>query len=136
MLTNLDQEMASIRGKFSTMTRPAGCGHHCQAELGNLNHDTVTLESWIMIRRIANEPQMREMREQIRSGADLTSLKWGELVNIDQLKVDDAEPIVAEIEEFLGALRDGRRPAIDAEAGFANVRTAQRIVDAIKRTMQ
>lgn len=90
----------------------------------------------IMIRRIANEPQMREMREQIRSGADLTSLKWGELVNIDQLKVDDAEPIVAEIEEFLGALRDGRRPAIDAEAGFANVRTAQRIVDAIKRTMQ
>ena len=92
-------------------------------------------KSGIMIRRIANEPQMREMREQLRSGADLTSLKWQELVNIDPLAVDDAEPIVAEIEEFLGAIRSGRRPAIDAEAGFANVRTAQRIVDAIKRTM-
>jgi len=93
-------------------------------------------KSGIMIRRIANEPQMREMREQLRSGADLTSLKWPELVNIDPLTVDDAEPIVAEIEEFIGAIRSGRRPAIDAEAGFANVRTAQRIVDAIKRTMQ
>lgn len=93
-------------------------------------------KSGIMIRRIANEPQMMEMREQLRRGADLTSLKWSELVNIDPLQVDDAEPIVSEIEEFINALRSGRRPAIDAEAGFANVRTAQRIVESIKRTMQ
>jgi predicted dehydrogenase len=78
---------------------------------------------------------MREVREQIAAGVDLTTLKWDQLVNIEPLIVDDAEPIVAEIEEFLDAVRTGRRPAIDAEAGFANVRTAQRIVDAIKRTM-
>jgi predicted dehydrogenase len=88
-----------------------------------------------MIRRIANEIQMREVREQIAAGVDLTTLKWDQLVNVEPLIVDDAEPIVAEIEEFLSAVRTGRRPAIDAEAGFANVRTAQRIVDAIKRTM-
>ena len=46
-----------------------------------------------------------------------------------------AEPIVAEIEAFLQAVKTGERPPIDAEAGFANVRTAQRIVDAIKQTM-
>jgi predicted dehydrogenase len=85
-----------------------------------------------MIRRTANEIQMREVREQIRLGSDLTSLKWGELVNAEELHVDDAEPIVAEIEAFLSAVRTGNRPEIDAEAGFANVRTAQRIVDAIK----
>lgn len=85
-----------------------------------------------MIRRIANEIQMNEMREQLRQGTDLTSLKWQELVNIEPLAVDDAEPIVAEIREFLDAVRTGRRPAIDASAGFANVRTAQRILDAIK----
>jgi predicted dehydrogenase len=78
---------------------------------------------------------MREVREQIAAGVDLTTLKWDQLVNVEPLIVDDAEPIVAEIEEFLSAVRTGRRPAIDAEAGFANVRTAQRIVDAIKRTM-
>lgn len=89
-----------------------------------------------MIRRIANEIQMSEMREQLRKGSDLTSLKWQELVNIEQLVVDDAEPIVAEIREFLDAVRAGRRPSIDAEAGFANVRTAQRILDAIGQTQR
>ncbi len=86
-----------------------------------------------MIRRIANEIQMREVREQIKLGSDLTNLKWGELVNIEELVVDDAEPIVMELQAFIHAVRTGERPPIDAEAGFANVRTAQRIVDAIKR---
>ena len=86
-----------------------------------------------MIRRLANEIQMREVREQIKGGADLTSLKWHELVNIEPLLVDDAEPIVMEISAFLTAVKTGQRPPIDAAAGFANVRTAQRIVDAIKR---
>ena len=75
------------------------------------------------------------MQEALAKGADLTSLKWDQLVNIEELVVDDAEPIVMEIKEFIEAVRTGRRPAIDAEAGFANVRTAQRIVEAIKRTM-
>ena len=85
-----------------------------------------------MIRRIANEIQMNEMREQLRTGKDLTALKWNELVNIEPLVVDDAEPIVMEIKAFLHAARTGDRPPIDAEAGFANVRTAERIVQAIK----
>lgn len=88
-----------------------------------------------MIRRIANEIQIQEMREQLAGGKDLSTLKWDQLVNIEPLQVDDAEPIVAEIGEFIDAARFSRRPSIDAEAGFANVRTAQRIVEAIKRTM-
>lgn len=92
-------------------------------------------KSGTMIRRIANEIQMQEVREQLRRGSDLTSLKWQELVNIEPLTVDDAEPIVMEIREFIEAVRTGGRPAIDAEAGFANVRTAQRIVEAMKRTI-
>ncbi|MBX3383587.1 MAG: Gfo/Idh/MocA family oxidoreductase [Phycisphaeraceae bacterium] len=88
-----------------------------------------------MIRRIANEIQMREVREQIRMGTDLTNLKWDNLVNIEELAVDDAEPIVMELQAFISAIRTGQRPPIDAEAGFANVRTAQRIVEAIKRGM-
>ncbi|HEX2837028.1 MAG TPA: Gfo/Idh/MocA family oxidoreductase [Phycisphaerales bacterium] len=89
-----------------------------------------------MIRRTANEIQMREVRDAVAHGADLTSLKWDELVVVDSLAVDDEEPIVAEIREFLDAVRYSRRPSIDAEAGFANVRTAQRIVEAIKQGMR
>jgi len=86
-----------------------------------------------MIRRLANEIQMREVREQIRGGTDLSNLKWHELVNIEPLMVDDAEPIVMELKSFINAVRTGEKPPIDAEAGFANVRTAQRIVDAVKK---
>jgi predicted dehydrogenase len=84
-----------------------------------------------LIRKNANEIQMREVREQLRSGADLTDMDWTELVNIEPLEIDGGEPIVKEIEAFLDAVRSGESPAINAEAGFANVRTAERIVAAI-----
>ncbi len=88
-----------------------------------------------MIRRTANEHQMREVRDQLREGADLTDMDWTELINIEPLKIDDGEPIVKEIEAFLDAVRTGDQPAIDAEAGFVNVRTAERIVEAIKKSV-
>lgn len=89
----------------------------------------------IVIRKTANELQMREVRESIRTGSDLTDLNWMDLVNVDTLEIDDSEPIVAEIESFLSAVRTGRRPTIDADAGLANVRTAERIVHAIRRSL-
>ena len=89
--------------------------------------------SGIVIRRTANEAQMREVRDNVRRGEDLTSLKWADLVNIENLKIDDEEPIVAEIQSFLSAVRMGTRPEIDAQAGLANVRTAERIVEAARR---
>ncbi len=88
-----------------------------------------------MIRRTANELQMREVRDLIREGKDLTDMNWAELVNIEELVIDDAEPIVKEIEAFLDAVRSGEKPAIDAEAGFVNVRTAERIVEAIRESL-
>ena len=89
----------------------------------------------MMIRKTANEIQMREVREQLRSGQDLTDLDWTDLINIEPLTIDDGEPIVKEIEAFLDAVRTGDQPAIDASAGFANVRTAERIVEAINLSL-
>ncbi len=85
-----------------------------------------------VIRRMANEAQIQEVRNLIRKGEDLTSLKWADLVNIENLQIDDQEPIVAEIQAFLQAVRTGTRPEIDAQAGLANVRTAERIVAAAR----
>jgi len=89
----------------------------------------------IIIRRRANELQMEEVREQLRAGADLTDLDWHDLVNVEPLVVADDEPLLMEIRSFLNAVRTGRRPDIDAEAGLANVRLAERIRDAAKQTM-
>lgn len=88
-----------------------------------------------IIRRTANEIQMREMADQLRQGTDLTDLKWDELVNVEQLVIDDAEPLAMEIRSFLGAVRSGERPPIDATAGLVNVRTAERVVRAITELM-
>ena len=78
---------------------------------------------------MANEIQLQEVRDQLRKGVDLTSLKWQELVNIENLEIDDTEPILSEINAFLDCVRTGSRPEIDATAGFVNVRTARRIVE-------
>lgn len=86
-----------------------------------------------VIRRTANAIQMEEVREQLRKGADLTDLKWQELVNLENLTVDDAEPILMEIKAFLDAVRTGTQPEIDARAGFVNVRTAERIVEETRK---
>ena len=91
-----------------------------------------------MIRRLANQAQLSEVREQLRKGEDLTNLKWSELVNIEPITIEgdeEGEPIVAEIQAFLEAVTTGTRPPIDADAGFINVRTAQRIIDASRATM-
>lgn len=103
-------------------------------ENGYIKIDYAT-KAGTIIRRRANELQMQEIREQLRRGADLTSLNWHELVNVEPLVIDDAEPIVMEIRSFVDAVRTGERPPIDAEAGFANVRTAERIVKAIRENL-
>jgi predicted dehydrogenase len=83
-----------------------------------------------IIRRTANEIQRQELVEQLRDGADLSDLDWSELVNVEPLEIDDADQLEMEIGSFLEAVRTGQRPPIDAEAGFVNVRTAERIVEA------
>ncbi|USN99384.1 MAG: Gfo/Idh/MocA family oxidoreductase [Phycisphaeraceae bacterium] len=85
-----------------------------------------------VIRRTANELQRQEVIEQLRAGADLSDLDWSELVNIEPLEIEEIDQLEMEICAFLDAVRTGRRPPIDAEAGFVNVRTAERIVGATK----
>jgi len=92
-------------------------------------------KSGTIIKRIANEVQMREVREQLRSGVDLTDMDWHELVNFEPLEIDDAEPLLMEIRSFLEAVRTGDQPPIDANAGWVNIRTAERIVEEARKTM-
>lgn len=87
-------------------------------------------KSGVVIRKTANEPQLNAVREALRAGQDLSALNYGELVSVESLAIDDAEPLRMQLLSFLDAIRSGRRPVVDAEIGFAAVRTAQRIVQA------
>jgi predicted dehydrogenase len=51
---------------------------------------------------------------------------------VEPLGVEPGEPLKLQAEDFVDAIRTGRRPFVDAEAGFAAVRTADRIVAAAR----
>ena len=63
---------------------------------------------------------------------DLSDLNKDNLVEVEQLPVDDVEPIRAELEAFVHAVATGTRPVVSAEDGLAAVETAERIVAAAR----
>ena len=54
------------------------------------------------------------------------------LVKIEQLQVDDKEPLRTEIETFLESVRTGSDNGVSAEDGLAAVELAERITLAVK----
>ncbi|MGA1265586.1 MAG: Gfo/Idh/MocA family protein [Phycisphaerales bacterium] len=85
-----------------------------------------------VVRRTANDARMGEIRSRLKAGADLSSVNWLELVSMEPLDVAAGEPLRLQLEDFVDAIRTGRKPFVDAEAGFAAVRTAERIVAAAR----
>ncbi|MEM1166675.1 MAG: Gfo/Idh/MocA family oxidoreductase, partial [Planctomycetota bacterium] len=82
----------------------------------------------VLLRRTANEAQMNQVRTALRDGTDLSDLDYSELVEIEPLDIEGGDQLEMELNAFLDAVREGTRPPIDARAGFAAVRTAQRIM--------
>lgn len=87
-------------------------------------------KSGVMLRRTANEAELQRLRTQLEAGADLSDLDYADLVHVETLEVDDADQLERQLRAFLSVVLSGGRPEIDAEAGFAAVRTAERIVAA------
>ena len=63
--------------------------------------------------------------------ADLRNFKFGDLLTIKQMEMDDAEPLRFELESFLEAVRRGTPPAVPGEHGRRAVAAAQMVLDAI-----
>ena len=86
-----------------------------------------------MARRSGNLDAIRSVVARIRSGEiqDLSELNFKELVHVEELAIDDVEPLRAELESFVNAARSHSTPLVTAEDGLAAVETAARIVQAI-----
>lgn len=89
--------------------------------------------SGTVVRKTANAQQLASMRARLKAGDDLSDVDYRTLVQTEPLVIGDGEPLKLQIEDFLAAVRSGRRPTVDAQAGFAAVRTAERIVAAAKK---
>lgn len=87
-----------------------------------------------VVRKSSNDSRIDEMRQRIQSGEDLSDVNYLDLVEFEELDVKDEEPLQLQAADFLHNVRTGSRPSIDAEAGFAAVRTAERILEAARAT--
>jgi predicted dehydrogenase len=64
---------------------------------------------------------------------DFGNANWPELLHIEQLDIDDKEPLRVEQESFLNAIMDpSKRPEVTAEDGLAAMQCAEQILAAIK----
>jgi predicted dehydrogenase len=87
----------------------------------------------MVARKTENLSAIRDAVAQIRAGEieDLSQLNFAELVNIEELEIDDTEPLRAELEAFVHSIKTGEPPEVSVEDGLAAVETATRIVEAI-----
>lgn len=62
---------------------------------------------------------------------DVQNVDWAELVKVENLDIDDREPLRLEQESFVKAIADGSRPQVSAEDAVAAMVLAERIIESI-----
>jgi len=90
----------------------------------------------LVARRSENVQAIRDAAQKIRSGqvAELADLNFSDLVHVEELTIDDIEPLRAELESFASCIQNQTRPEVSVEDGLAAVETATRIVESIAPT--
>lgn len=90
-------------------------------------------KSGIAVKKDANLDLLKLARERDANNlAQLAGTDFGSMVKVEPLMIDDVEPLKAELDSFLTALRTGSRPEVSAEDGAAAVELAERITAACR----
>jgi predicted dehydrogenase len=64
---------------------------------------------------------------------DFLKFKWKDLLHVEELKIDDKEPLRLEQEAFISAVTDPSvKPEVSAEEGLAAMECAQKILESVK----
>ena len=91
-------------------------------------------KSGLAIKLDANLDLIQMARERnFEDLSQMSGMDFGKMINVEPLVLDDVEPLRAEIESFLQAVRTGEPPAVSGEDGLAAVRLAEEIVASIQQ---
>jgi len=92
-------------------------------------------KSGIIIKADPNINVLKWIQEHKAAGDfGLTTVNWPDLLHIEQLDVDDKEPIRLEQEAFLQAVTDrALAPEVSAQAGLAALECAQEILASVRK---
>jgi predicted dehydrogenase len=92
-------------------------------------------KSGIVIKADPNTNVIKWINEQQKSADfDMTTVNWPDLLHIEELDIDDKEPIRLEQENFLRAVMDREfTPEVSVEEGLSALKCAEKIVASIKK---
>jgi predicted dehydrogenase len=92
-------------------------------------------KSGIVIKPDPNTNVVKWIKEQKDAGDfDLTAVNWADLLHIEQLQIDDKEPIRLQQEAFLRAVTDKAfAPEVSAEEGLAALECAEKILASVRK---
>jgi predicted dehydrogenase len=88
----------------------------------------------IVIKADPNTNVIKWIKEHQKSkGFDPLSVKWADLLHVEQLRIDDKEPLRLEQEAFLRCCLDNTaKPEVTAEEGLAAMECAEMILASVK----
>lgn len=92
-------------------------------------------KSGIIIKADPNINVVKWIHEQREAGTfDLTSVNWPDLLHVEQLDINDKEPIRLEQEAFLRAITNREfRPEVSAREGLAALECAKMILTSVRK---
>ncbi|MGD0784692.1 MAG: Gfo/Idh/MocA family oxidoreductase [Sedimentisphaerales bacterium] len=88
----------------------------------------------LVINADPNTDAMKWVRQKQEEGNfDFSKVNWPDLLHIENLSIDDKEPLRLEQESFLNAVADrSKRPEVTADEGLAALRCAEAILKSVK----
>ncbi len=90
----------------------------------------------LAVRKGKNLDQVRDIVAKIKAGdiQDMSDLNYTDLVDVQELAIDDVEPLRAELDAFINSVTTGKPPVVSGEDGLAAVDVAEKIVAAMTRS--
>jgi len=89
----------------------------------------------VVIKAAPNVDLVKWIKEhQQQPDFDFSQANWAEMLHIEQLDIEDAEPLLVEQQSFLKAVAEhDARPEVTAQEGLAAMECAEMILDKVKK---